>query len=329
MDTALDLSRWQEKPLGLAYRRWTIVSTGMRQILRMRFFKILLFIAWTAGVLMAAIGFLFVQSVASGGWLESWAGAFGPRSQAIVSAFCAFVLLYPEIIIRGLFTLIFWLHSYVGLYLGIIALTVVVPRLVTRDRANNALTIYLSRPLTSTDYLLGKLGTIVGLLLLVWTGPLLFGWLLSMLFAPDREFIVHSFAPLLSALTFNLAGLVVLSAIALGVSSTGKSARNTILLWIGMWIIVGSIANIETMPDWIRDLSFTHDLQVLRQALFPLDQVLTDAAKELPLTNPEMTRFLGERGKVAAAEGTTGAVVGLAVLVVASSFVFFRKLRPE
>ena len=42
--------------------------------------------------------------------------------------------------------------------------------------------------LTPADYLLGKLGTIAGVMVILWTGPLVFGWLLSLLLASDRRF---------------------------------------------------------------------------------------------------------------------------------------------
>src|SRR4051812_26879631 len=111
MDATLDLSRWSEPARGVGYRRWTIVSTGLRQLFRLRLFRILLVVAWTAGVLLAAAGFLFSQSVASGGWVETGAAYIGPRAQALASALAAFVLMYPDICIGGWFTLIFWAHS--------------------------------------------------------------------------------------------------------------------------------------------------------------------------------------------------------------------------
>ncbi|MDB6154776.1 MAG: hypothetical protein JWL90_3229, partial [Chthoniobacteraceae bacterium] len=238
MEIIRDLSRWRETPRGLFYRWWTIVITGLRQIAKTKLFRLLLFAAWTGGLAIAATGFLFSQSVSSGGWLESWAANFNARFQAIVSAFTAFVLLFPEVCIGGFFTLIFWVHSMVGLLLSMVALTVLVPRLVTQDRATNALTVYLSRPLTSADYLVGKLGIIVSVLALMWTGPLLAGWMLSMVFAPDRDFIVYSFRPLLHALLFNGIALVSLALIALGVSAAGRTSRNTVMLWLGLWIVV-------------------------------------------------------------------------------------------
>ena len=173
------------------------------------------------------------------GWLEAFAAKFGPRAEAVVTAISGLVTLYPDICVRGVFTLLFWAHSFLGLWLSLLALTTLVPSLITRDRVSHALVVYLARPLTSVDYLLGKLGTIVGVLLLVWTGPLLLGWLLSMLFATDRDFVIYSFGPLVRALTFNGIALVALAAIALGVSAHLTNTANSLSL------VVDSISDHE------------------------------------------------------------------------------------
>lgn len=328
MDASLDLSRWTAAPRGVGYRRWVIVSTGLRQLLRLRLFKILLAGAWSGGVLLAAAGFLFSQSIASGGWLESMAQFIGPRAQAVTSALGAFVLLYPDVCIGGWFTLIFWLHSYLGLFLSLVALTAMIPRLISRDRATNALTVYLSRPLTSGDYLLGKLGMIVGVLALMWTGPLVFGWLLSVAFAPSRDFIVHSIEPLGRALLFHGIGLVSLSAIALGVSAVSRTSRTTTILWLALWLVLGSVVKPPGAPMWLRRASFSQNLTEVRQGVFRLDAALS-AAEGLPLIDPSFSSNM----KSAAAKFTpadySGAVASLGVFVVLSSFVFLRRMRPE
>lgn len=330
METALDLRRWQEKPAGVNYRRWVIVSTGMRQILGMRFFQILLFLAWTAGVVMAAAGFIFTQTLASGGWLESWAAGLGPRPHAIVSAFCSMVLLYPDIVIHGLFSFVFWWHSIIGLGLSLIGLSIVIPRLIARDRASNALTIYLSRPLTSLDYLIGKLGIIVGILLLLWTGPLLFGWLLSMAFAPNSDFLVYSLTALLRAGLFNLISLVTLASVALAVSSLGRTTRSVMAIWIGVWIGVWAMSLNHTAPDYIRALSFQRNLDCIRQEIFQPYDALIKASDALPFPDRSWNKALKRWGTPDPNDNTTsGARAGLAVIVIASSFVFARRLRPE
>lgn len=329
MDTTLDLSRWRETPLGVMHRRWAMVSIGLRQLLRTRFFRLMLLVGWMAGFAMTVFGFLFTQSIATGGWLESFAADMGPRAEAVASAFTAVVLLYPDICIGGLFTMLFWAHSLLGLMLSLIALSSIVPSLITRDRASNALSIYLSRPLTSFDYLVGKLGIIVGILVLLWTGPLLFSWTLSMLFAPGSEFFTYSLEPLARACLFNLIALITLASVALGVSSISRSQRTTIFLWIGVWVLAFSVAYFPTTPPWLSALSFHYDLNTLRGSIFQLEQVLADAASSLPLMNRGINDELSEMAAEAEVEHLTSALAGLAALVAGSLFLLFRRLRPE
>lgn len=328
-ESTLDLSRWREKPRGIGYRRWAIVATGLRQLLRTRFCKTLVIAAWTAGLLIAAMGFVFSQSIASGGWLESLATNLGARVHAVVLAVGGWVSLYPDICVGGVFTLIFWVHSFLGLWFSLVALTVVIPRLVSRDRATNALTIYLSRPLTATDYLLGKLGIVVGIVALVWTGPLLFGWLVSMLFAIDRDFVVYSLAPLGRALAFNAVGLVTLSAIALGVSAFSRTSRTTTAVWVALWLICSSLASLNDAPAWLRRSSFTYNLSEVRKEFIRLDTALIAAGENLPLLGSQISESFVRTGRKVQAADYQGALGALGVFVLLSGAVFVRKLKPD
>lgn len=329
METTFELTRWDEKPLGVAYRRWAIASTGLRHLFRTRLFRIILFLAWLAGTVTAIAGFLFSQSITTGGWLESFAANFGPRAEAVASTFTAMVLLFPDIVVHGLFSVLFFWFSNVALFLSLVALTVVVPHLIAHDRASSALTIYLSRPLTSLDYLIGKFGIVVGVLFAIWTGPLLLAWLLSVLFAPDSVFIAYSLVPLGRALLFNLIGLVVLAAIAFAISSFAKTSTRTILLWIGAWILVGMVANTPGVPDWFRHVSFSYGLEQTEYALFQLTDIATHAAAVVPMYGDrlsEVVEVFKEHVRVVPLGRSLG---GLAVLVGLSSLVFFRRFRPE
>lgn len=329
MEASLDLSRWSDAPKGVGYRRWTIVSTGLRQLFGTRLFRILLVVAWTGGIGLAALGFLFAQSVATGGWLESLALYAGPRAKAVSSALAAFILMYPDVCIGGWFTLIFWLHSYLGLWLSLLALTAVVPRLITRDRSTNALTVYLSRPLTSGDYLLGKLGIILGVLIALWTGPLLFGWVLSVAFAPSSDFIVYSVSPLGRALLFHVIALVTLAAVALGVSALSRTSRTTIVLWIGLWLILGGMAQPPGTPQWLRRASFTQNLDEARRGILQLDTAFAAVSEDLPLLNQEFANNLKTAANKVDDSDLNGSLVALGVFVTLAAFVFLRRLRPE
>lgn len=329
MDASLDLSRWRERPRGVGYRRRVIVSNGLRRLTRLRFFQVLLGLSWAVAIVLALIGLLFSQAVAAGGGLDEILGEFGPRGAALASAIRALVLLYPDVIVNTVFTLMFSAQSWFALLLSLLALTALIPSLVARDRAGNALVVYLARPLTSADYLLGKLGIIAGVLLLLWTGPLLFTWLLGVLFASDRDFVLYSAAPLLRALLYNGVALVALSAIALGVSALARSGRTTIVVWLGLWLVAGFIANVPHMPSWIRHASFSHDLAELRSKVLRVDEALTEAGEDLPLTSRAFADALTRAGERAAADEVTGSAVGLALLSGLSALVLFRRLKPE
>jgi hypothetical protein len=329
MQTGLDLSRWRAEPRGVGYRRWSIIAAGLQLLLRTRFHRILVVVAWSAGLVIAAAGFVFSQIVSNTGTMMSLAQHLGPRFEAAATVLTGLVALYPDICVGGIFTLILWVHSFLGLWLSLFALTATVPRLITRDRASNALTIYLSRPLTTTDYLLGKLGMIVGIILLVWTGPLLFGWVVSMLFAINFDFVRYSLEPLGRALLFNGIALVALAAIALGVSALSKTSRNVIAIWVGLWIVLGTLASPPPAPRWIKHASFTHDLGEVRQEVLRLDRVLTGAAEQLPLIDQHLVDSLKRSGEKAQASDFSGSLAALGVFVVLTSGLFFRKLRPE
>lgn len=329
METTLEFSRWNEAPLGVGYRRWVIISAGVRQALRPKSIRILLGVTWIASLLMASVAFAFSQSVASGGWLESAAANFGPRALALAKVAGAVVTLYPDICIGGMYTLIFWLQSWVGLTLTLIALSSVIPQLVTRDRASNALTIYLSRPLTTTDYLLGKLGIIASVVALMWTGPLLCGWLMSLLVAPSRDFVAYSMAPAGRALLFNAIALASVAPIALGISALARTTRNTVFAWVAVWFLASAVANFPGSPTWLKRASFSQDLVEIRKNVFRLDRALNTAAENLPITNKSFIEALKRTGERSEPADPTSAVAGLAVLAGLSSVVFFRKLRSE
>ncbi len=325
----LYLSRWREKPRGVNYRRWSIVEAGLREQFRTKFFKSVVFSAWFSGLLIAALGFAFSQALAEGGWLHALMQRFGPRAEAMFTVVTGLVAMYPDIVVHGAFTALFWAHSFLGLWLSLLALSAVVPQLITRDRTSNALIVYLARPLTSTDYLLGKLGIIVGTLLLVWTGPLLFGWLVSMLFATDRDFIVYSFTPLLRALLFNGIALVVLAALALGISAAVRKAAVASAIWMLLWVGFGVASQPPKAPNWFKHTSYTHNLAEVRSEVFRLDDALKAVTTQLPILDQRTVGNFAGAAKRVAATDFTGALAALGAMAAFSTWVFFRKLRPE
>ena len=100
-------------------------------------------------------------------------------------------------------------------------------------------------------------------------------------------------------------------------------------LWIGLWLIMGAVAKPPGAPQWLRRASFVHNLNEARQGILRLDDALVTAGESLPLINQRFAQNLTSAGRKAGGSDFDGALVSLGLFIVASSFVFTRRLRPE
>ena len=329
MNKPLDLSRWRERPLGLVYRIRTMILAGIRRESKTRLFRWLLILGWLGAFCLALAAYLFNRTLSEGGLLEQFAGFFGVKGKAAFQIFEGFLALYPDVCIGGFFNLLFSTYSKAALLLSLLAITTMVPRLIAPDRASNGLTVYLSRPLTSTDYLLGKLGILTSVLGLLWTGPMIVGWLVSLALTPSLESAAYSLAALKTALLFNGIALVSLSAIALGVSALSTKGRNTQLAWLALWLLPGVLTMTAPNSDWLRRASFKRNLDQARLGLFQSQSVYTTVADKLALLNQDTRTALRDMGQDARAQDFRGALLSLTALSAASFLVLLRKLRTE
>jgi ABC-2 type transport system permease protein len=326
---SLDYNRWDGPRAGVMARRWTIASMGLRQLLRGKFFRVLLGLGCGAGLIVALAGFVFSQTLAEDGWLAELAQKSGPRAEAVMQAVSAMLLLYPDLLVTGAYKVVFWAQAQLGLLLSLVAMTLLVPQLITRDRASQALTIYLARPLTPRDYLMGKLGTIVGVLLLLWTAPLVVGWMISMALVPDMVFFNYSLEAMGAALLFNLIAMAVIGAVAFGVSALAKTAAVARISWIGLWIVMGIIAETKSLPSWVGHLSFSHDLKLVSDEVFSLGDTLTEAGEILPMLNPKLANEIGQAAHHVGTDEMSGVIIGLIILVGGSLTLLWGRIKPE
>ena len=82
-------------------------------------------------------------------------------------------------------------------------------------------------------------------------------------------------------------------------------------------------------PDWLKRTSFQRDLNEVRQTVFKLDAALTEAGAKLPFLDQRSATNLADAGKRAQSSDFAGSLASLGAFVALSSFVFFRRLRPE
>jgi ABC-2 type transport system permease protein len=114
--------------------------------------------------------------------------------------------------------------------------------LIAEDRRSNALELYLSRPLTVRQYVLGKFAVMAFFLSLISVVQVVLGIGVQMLLTgPDVDKQL-GYLDLMwrGALAASL-GVTLLSLLVLAASSLAQRARNAAILWIGFMIVVDGL----------------------------------------------------------------------------------------
>ena len=248
-------------------RFWPITREALRLILARRAFLVLLLVAW-GQFLFRVIQIYVVTRLPE-------AGRVLPIDGRMFGQFLA---------IQTLFTLLLSIFGGAGL--------------IANDLRTGAILVYLSRPLTRRDYVLGKLGVLMALNLSVTLVPGLLLYLIAIALAPD-QFAQWSLAWIGPAVVLHSAVTsLVMSLIALAVSSLSRSARVAGLgffgLVFGLEIVRGVLRALYDRPESAL-LSVQADLQSLGNALFGI----TDRAFQLPWAYPALVLFAVSLGCLA------------------------------
>jgi len=143
--------------------------------------------------------------------------------------------------------------------------------LIANDRRANALQIYLSKPLTRSDYVGGKLAILAVCLLMVTWVPAMLLLILQAAFAGNVAFL-RSHVYLLPAITvFSALQVVSVSAVMLALSSLSKSSRYVAMLYAALVFFSVAIFGVlrfvtgDTSLSWI---SLPNDLAQIGDAIF-------------------------------------------------------------
>jgi ABC-2 type transport system permease protein len=181
---------------------WVIARAGLMERLRERKFLGLLLFAWLPFLVRAVMAY-FGTTVPQATFLQTTAQTF----REFLDQQSVFV---------------FFITIYVG------------SGLIANDKRANALQIYLSKPLTRVEYIVGKLVTLLIFLVAVTWVPAMLLLVLQMLFAGNFTFIRANLF-LVPAITLFSAILVVFSSCAmLALSSLSKSRRFVAMMYAGL-----------------------------------------------------------------------------------------------
>lgn len=220
-------------------RWWVIARHGIMSVLRERRFLALLLFAWSPFIIRAVqiyVGANFRQASFLQASAETFREFLGQQS-----------------------IFVFFVTIYVG------------APLIANDRRANALQIYLSKPLARSEYIVGKLVTLLVFLFGVTWLPAILLLLLQILFAGNIAFVQRNLF-LFPAITLVSVLQVLTSAFAmLALSSLSKSRRFVAVMYAGIIFFTAAMYNAlraMTGSSAFAWLSPNDSLEIIANAIF-------------------------------------------------------------
>lgn len=207
---------WEGHLSGHALRWLTITVSGIRNLLRNKWMVVLCGIS-----MLPFIAFSFaayVRGVASGDRVVDTAGTAAVANQMAQQ-------FGPDWYVDLMSVQIFWL---------VVMCAFAGAGLIARDRESRALELYLARPVTRLDYIIGKFGVTFFFNLFVTLVPALMHYGVIVLVQPSLDYVGETWKiPLGLAASAVLMSAVSAAAI-LALSSLGSRMRYVAVAWIGL-----------------------------------------------------------------------------------------------
>jgi ABC-2 type transport system permease protein len=115
--------------------------------------------------------------------------------------------------------------------------------LIANDRRANALQLYLSKPMTSAEYIAGKLAILVVFLISVTFLPAMMLLLTQAMFAGSLTFIRNNIYLIPAITLYSLALVLLASTTMLALSSMSKSSRFVAVMYAGLFFFTLALFN--------------------------------------------------------------------------------------
>lgn len=287
--------RWDGSHEGIWRRRWVIAEGMLQGCLKVKWLQRLVAGCWIVALGQIILLFFYSQLVDSTSAVADWLGADDEGFATLIFSLEMLIKQNPELAISVPWNLVFGFYTLLLFWPTMLVLTVAVPRIISADLSSNAIVLYTSKAVSRWDYLLGKLGAVMGLIVLTWVGPILFAWLGGNLLAPSWKFFWLTREALFNSYIFGLVGMGFLSVLILGISSVSANGKVVTFAWLALWLLGwGMEAPAEaTRTEWMRHLSFRYNLSQVHTRVFApgdtFDQLNTFRDREgeiSPLVRP-------------------------------------------
>lgn len=223
-------------------RAWAVIAAaGIRSLIVKRAFLGLLLVAWLPFLVRSLTIYMSVN-VPQAAFLAPTAETFREFLEQ-----------------QGIF--VFFITVYVG------------AGLIANDRRANALQIYLSKPLSRTEYIIGKMAILMTFLLLVTWVPAIVLLIVQILFKGSFDFVRANLYLFPAITLFAFLETLMISAAMLALSSLSKSGRYVAILYTALLFFTQAIYGVilvitrDTRWSWI---SFSANLTQVGNVIFRL-----------------------------------------------------------
>jgi len=145
--------------------------------------------------------------------------------------------------------------------------------LIANDRRANALQLYLSKPLTRAEYILGKLAVLMAFLLLVTWVPGMTLLLVQIMFSGSFSFVTTNLHLVPAITLFSFIQAITLATAMLALSSLSNSSRYVGILYAGLLFFTQALYGVllaftgDSRHAWI---SLRYDLSQVGDVIFRL-----------------------------------------------------------
>lgn len=244
-----------------ANTRWTVIAEiGIRRAWLSSWLRRVLFFAWVPGVLMGFMIFMYEQSSSDVRSFSS--GAFAGMAQMLLepqsaSDFSvqakAMELLKTKDEDRGQQRHAFWslllqtLFKRSQPFLLIPLVGLVAPPLISQDFRSRAFLLYFSRPISRTQYILGKVATVFFYVSMITLLPALLLLVTGLALSPGLDVLKATWDLPFRAVACTSVIVIPSTMLALMLSSLTTESRYASFGWFAVWIF-GFIAYAAVMP---------------------------------------------------------------------------------
>ncbi|MBL8811610.1 MAG: ABC transporter permease subunit [Planctomycetaceae bacterium] len=241
--------------------RWTVIAEiGIRRAWLSSWLRRVLFFAWVPGVLMGFMIFMYEQSNAD---VRSFSrGAFGGLAQLLLepqvsSGFPRHVnvmqLLTNKDEDPGKQRHAFWslllqtLFKRSQPFILIPLIGLIAPPLISQDFRSRAFLLYFSRPINRSQYIIGKVATVLFYLIMITLLPALLLFVTGVALSPGLQVLNATWDLPFRSLACTCVIVLPSTALALMLSSLTTESRYASFGWFAIWIF-GFLAHLAVTP---------------------------------------------------------------------------------